>query len=205
MSATETLTFLFYLLIFRSLASAAEPPPLLQTFKDQNMGIEFRYPLGFKLAACTPCDDGAALCIGFINKSPQKDGEGVDCSFYVEVGKGSLEEAISRHILFEKTEKGWTKDGRYDSSTAKEVKGAKLNALIAGASCGTSDEEGGFHAGAGVCITAFVSNGTQCATIESDGTLDESVINSVAKSFTFTRSGEIDNKPERPRAGTAAQ
>lgn len=142
----------FFLAVAMATTAAYAETKARNVFHDTKNGFSFEYPNDFRRADCAPCkyaDVDNMECIGFINDSPQKDGETVDCSFYVQLGSGSVQKVASEHVLFVKTADGWIKHGRFDSSPAKEIKGGVLKGIIAGTSCGISDSEGNFHAAGG--------------------------------------------------------
>lgn len=75
------------------------------------------------------------------------------------------------------------KQGRVGEQEAVPIAGSGWKGFEASTTCGISFE-GSFHAGAGTCYTAVLSNGVRAAVIETDGfesTLDPA--NDITKSF----------------------
>lgn len=156
----------------------------MRLYRDDRLKIAFELPADWERRACKLSEEG----IKCLELRPRSRRKSPDPSVVIEVKDATLEESASRHVLFEKRGVAWIKHGRFGESEASPISGPNWRGIEASASCGVSDEETGFHAGAGTCYTAILSNGTRSAVIETDGfesTLDTA--DAITKSFRFLK------------------
>ena len=99
--------------------------------------------------------------------------DGTDYIIHFELGNGDLEKAIKETGIFEERKKGeWTAAiGRYENPVAEKISGAGWNGLKTRVTCGISDKETGFHAAAGECLWALISDGKHYLLADTQGIL----------------------------------
>jgi len=168
--ANMTRTHLYPALLLATLAATGITPTCAATnngqlSRDTRLQIEFRLPAHWEKRACRYAEEGMQC----LELRPHKQRTNPDPAITIYVKDASLDEALSSHILFEKREGRWIKNGRVGESAASPIAGKRWIGIEAAASCGISDPETGFHAGAGTCYTAILSNGPRSAIIETDG------------------------------------
>lgn len=134
-------------------------------YRNGDLKIAFRLPLQWAKRKCSYSKDDTK-CVALRPRDGLKSPEP---AITIEVTKSGLEKILSEHVLFEKRGAVWVKHGRFNESQAVAISGFNWSGFEASASCGISDEETGFHAAAGICYTAIVSNGVLTAVIETDG------------------------------------
>lgn len=132
-------------------------------YRDSRLGIEFVLPADWDKRPCPSSE--ASQCLEL---RPPSRRDAPDPAITIELKNAGLEETLGRHVLFKKRADGWVKHGRVGENGAVPLTGTGWRGIEASATCGISDELG-FHAAAGICYTAILSNGTRCAVIESDG------------------------------------
>lgn len=130
------------------------------------LGVTFDRAAGLQLRPCA--EDMGPRCM--ILSDPAAE-EFLRDLLTVQVHPGSLETVAAEEAGFVRDAGGrlMTTYGRFEpvAVEAFEVNGKPgLRAIV---TCGISDPETGFHAGAGECLWAVVSDGTQSVVISSSG------------------------------------
>lgn len=129
------------------------------------LGIAFEHATGFALG---PCEASAPRCMVLANPA---DEAYLRDLLTVQVFDGPLEAVAASEAGFERDAEGrlMTTYGRF---AAVEVERFEVNGnpgLRASITCGVSDPETGFHAAAGECLWAVVSDGKRSVVISSSG------------------------------------
>jgi hypothetical protein len=93
---------------------------------------------------------------------------GSDYLIAFEVFPGSLEKVAVEDAVFVKTESGWTAKGRSGEHPVVPLTGPGWTGLKATVDCGVSDSRG-FHAAAGECLWAVVSDGRRSVVADTQG------------------------------------
>lgn len=90
---------------------------------------------------------------------------------WVQIYAGPLETVAAEEAGFVRNAEGrlMTTYGRFEPVAVEAFEVNGLSGLRAVNSCGISEPENGFHAGAGECLSAVVSDGTQSVVISSSG------------------------------------
>ena len=98
---------------------------------------------------------------------------GTDYIIHFEVGNADLEKAIKETGIFEERKKGeWAAaTGRFENPVAEKISGSGWNGLKTRVTCGISDKETGFHAAAGECLWALISDGKHYLLADTQGIL----------------------------------
>jgi hypothetical protein len=171
-------------MMFLMAAAQAEPASLKPViYRDSRLKFVTEIPSSWVARQCDETSDSLA-CVRFTNRSRQVAGWVVS----VEIKRCDLAAAMGSHVLFEKVEGGWVKHGRFDAVPAIPIQTKGWKGYYAVANCGVSDSETGFHAAAGSCLTAIISNGSRSAVIESDGIANPGkVVHQVVMHFNFLR------------------
>lgn len=155
--------------LFAALATVSVAPTFAADigllYRDNRLHIEFRIPPGWQQRPCRYAEEGPKC----LELRPRRQRNNPDPAIRVYVKTASLDEALNNHILFEQRDNTWIKHGRFNEVDANPIANDRWNGFEAAASCGISDPETGFHAGAGTCYTAILSNGPRSAIIETDG------------------------------------
>lgn len=122
-----------------------------KTYFDKNIGIQFIYPSN----RTVHIDKNNIEIRGFLMP------DGTDYVIHFKLGRGGLEKAIKETEIFEERKKGqWVATiGRFDNPLAEKISGGGWNGLKTNITCGISDKETGFHAAAGECLWALISDG----------------------------------------------
>lgn len=154
-------------------------------YRNARQGIEFRFPLNWTYEKCDQAVYGPGDCLGFRQRARGRRRHSSDYLMMVTLSNVGLEKAAEKDGLFEKQNGQWIKHGRFETVKASHIRGQNWRGIYAVADCGISDENG-FHAAAGQCLAALLSDGNRTATIETDGTTDtDRVLSQVIKSFKF--------------------
>ena len=138
--------------------AAAPPSAALGVAFDKAAGLQMR-----------PCDEEmGSRCMILFDPAAE---EFMRDLLTVQVHAGALETVAAEEAGFVRDAAGrlMTTYGRFESVAVEpfEVNGKSgLRAVVA---CGISDPETGFHAGAGECLWAVVSDGAQSVVISSSG------------------------------------
>ncbi len=137
--------------------AAPQPPAGLGVAFDQAAGLQMR-----------PCDEETPRCMVLFDPAAEAFMRDL---LTVQVHAGALETVAAAEAGFVRNAEGrlMTTYGRFEPVTVEpfEVNGKPgLRAVVA---CGISDPETGFHAAAGECLWAVVSDGTRSVVISSSG------------------------------------
>jgi len=145
---------------FEAQASAPATVARLDT-----LGVNFEYAPGLILA---PCEAETPSCASVAD--PASTGE-VGAQLRVQVFDGALEAVAREQAGFERDAAGrlMTTYGRFEPVAVETFGGPGIQGLRAVVTCGISDAETGFHAAAGECLWAVVSDGSRTAVITSNG------------------------------------
>ncbi|MBX9804034.1 MAG: hypothetical protein K2Y04_14900 [Caulobacteraceae bacterium] len=128
-------------------------------------GVAFDHAAGLRMR---PCDEETPRCSVLFDPTAE---EFMRDLVRVQMFAGPLETVAAAEAGFERNAEGrlMTTYGRFEpvAVEAFEVNGKPgLRAVV---TCGISDPETGFHAAAGECLWAVVSDGTQSVVISSSG------------------------------------
>jgi len=166
----------------RTAALAGVPHAGWQTYRDAKLGISFEY-LGNRRVV--PCPGGDRPdCVALV-------GRGVNASDYFIAFKlvaKPLEKAAADDADFVKQDGKWmTQDGPGAPQAVESFSGNGWQGLKSTITCGISDSLG-FHAGAGDCFWAAMSNGKRSVVADTQGIVgtDADTMRSVS-SFRFDR------------------
>ncbi len=97
----------------------------------------------------------------------------------------ALEKATVDYGSFKKIDGKWYKFGRSSQVLAIPFTSHGLHGLYGIADCGVDDELG-YHAGAGICLEAILSNGRWSVVIGTDGKIDTTwVLQNIIKNVQF--------------------
>ena len=146
-------------------AVAAPEAPQAAPRPPAGLGVTFDKAAGLQMR---PCDEETPRCMILFDPAAE---EFMRDLLTVQVFAGPLETVAATRAGFERNAEGrlMTTYGRFEpvAVEAFEVNGQSgLRAVIG---CGISDPETGFHAGAGECLWAVVSDGAQSVVISSSG------------------------------------
>ncbi|MEK6422543.1 MAG: lysozyme inhibitor LprI family protein [Burkholderia gladioli] len=135
-------------------------------YSNPALGIAFDYPSNRK--PVTPCPGtGQKHCVALVGQGM------VNSDYFVELNvvSGTLEDVAQREALFKQGDDGkWvTSAGPGLPADVKRFAGRGWQGMRATQTCGLSDPETGFHAGAGECLWAVLSNGTQAVVADTQG------------------------------------
>lgn len=132
-----------------------------ETFRDTQLGIEFSYPGNRKVKiGCR----GSKTCVALV-------GDPMPGSEYLiafEVFDGGLEQVAVEKAVFERSEKGWIARGRSGVHPVEAMDGSGWQGIKAVVDCGVSDSQG-FHAAAGECLWAVLSDGKRSVVVDTQG------------------------------------
>lgn len=141
-----------------------------KTYVDKTAGIQFVYPGNRTVHA----DKNNIEIQGFLMP------DGTNYLIHFELGNGDFDQAAKETEIFEERKKGeWAAIiGRFENPVAEKIAGAGWNGLKTRITCGTSDEETGFHAAAGECLWALISDGKHYLAADTQGLvgLDEDTL-----------------------------
>lgn len=145
-------------------AAADEPPPIgPQTVAA--FGVAFDHAAGL---GTRPCDGDMPLCTILFDPSAEAFMRDL---LTVQVHEGPLETVAAAEAGFERDAEGrlMTTYGRFESVPVEPFAVNGRSGLRAIVTCGISDPETGFHAAAGECLWAVVSDGERSVVISSSG------------------------------------
>jgi len=154
-------------------ALQAPDPGRWKTFRDARLGIEFSYPPDRKVRlGC----HGSRRCVALV-------GEPMPRSDYLaafEVFDGGLEANAAKRAVFERKGDAWVAHGRFGAYATAGLLGPGWRGISATVDCGVSDSLG-FHAAAGECLWAVVSEGKRSVVIDTQGIVgnDEATMRSI--------------------------
>ncbi len=147
--------------------AAPEPPAAAATGPQAStaLGVAFDHAAGLQTR---PCDGATPRCVVLFDPSAE---EFMRDLLTVQVFAGSLEAVAAAEGGFERNAEGrlMTTFGRFESVPVESFEVNGKSGLRATITCGISDPETGFHAAAGECLWAVVSDGTQSVVISSSG------------------------------------
>ncbi|QTC91127.1 hypothetical protein [Brevundimonas goettingensis] len=150
-------------------APAAAPalPAGWKTYSDPALGIAFDYAPDRHTDGCGDVGEGV-VCIGLFG--PGQGGEG-EALIYFQPVDGSLDTVATEQAGFEKNAQGvlMTTYGRFEPVPVERFTARGGPGLKATVTCGTEDEETGFHAAGGECLWAVVSDGTRSVVATTQG------------------------------------
>jgi len=134
-----------------------------KSYFDKNIGIQFIYPSN----RTVHIDKNNIEIRGFLMPV------GIDYIIHFQIGNGGLEKAVKETGIFEERKKGeWVAAiGRFENPLAEKISGPGWNGLKTTVICGISDKETGFHAAAGECLWALLSDGKQYLLADTQGIL----------------------------------
>ncbi len=166
-------------------------------------GVRFSYalPSYLKLAACSACNQRS--CVG-AQRKPAGDARR-DCALTIELVKKPLAAAVGDNVCFTRSGNGWqTSCGPGTPERARTIAGPGWKGIYADIVCGITDDQGAFHAGAGTCAHAVISNGRVSAVLELDDTRDARASLAVVRSFRFLDAPRPITRAARRSHGPAA-
>ena len=148
--------------LFASLAIATAQPV---TEESAVHGVSFEHARDLQTK---PCFEQPTPCIIVFDPAAES---WIAELFRITVYDGSLESVAAEQAGFVRREDGslWTTYGRFMPVRVEALEINGHRALRATNSCGISDPENGFHAGAGVCLTVVISDGNRTAILDSSG------------------------------------
>lgn len=149
-------------------AAVTEPAEAAQTASQQPaaLGVTFDKAPGLQIRPCS--DDGGPRCAILFDPAAE---EFMRDLLTLEVHDGSLETVAAEKAGFERDADGklMTTYGRFEPVPVETFEVDGKPGLRATIGCGISDPETGFHAGAGECLWAVVSDGSRTVVISSSG------------------------------------
>lgn len=147
-----------------------------KSFFDKHAGIQFIYPSN----RTVHIDKNNIKIRGFLMP------DGIDYIIHFQLGNGGLEKAIKETGIFEERKKGeWVAAiGRFENPHAEKISVPGWNGLKTNITCGISDKETGFHAAAGECLWALLSDGKRYLLADTQGIsgLDENTMKTLMSS-----------------------
>ena len=143
--------------------SASNPAPAQA--QAQAPGVSFDMATGLQLR---PCEGETPHCMILFDPGAE---EFLRDLFTVQVFAGPLEAVAAAEAGFERDAEGrlMSTYGRFEPVAVEPFEVNGQSGLRAVVTCGISDPETGFHAAAGECLWAVVSDGKQSAVISSSG------------------------------------
>ncbi|MES2833325.1 MAG: hypothetical protein V4707_01310 [Pseudomonadota bacterium] len=144
---------------------AAADAPVQTASQLSALGVAFDHAAGQQARAC---DDDTPRCM--ILTDPSAEAFMRDL-LTIEVHDGPLETIAAEEAGFVRDASGrlMTTYGRFEPVPVEAFQVDGKQGLRAVVACGISDPETGFHAGAGECLWAVVSDGTRSVVISSSG------------------------------------
>lgn len=133
--------------------------------RPDTLGLSFEHPPGLILA---PCEAETPSCVSVVDPTAKGE-DGV--LFRVQVFDGALEAVAREQAGFERDPEGrlMTTYGRFEPVPVETLGEPGRQGLRALVTCGISDAETGFHAAAGECLWAVISDGKRTAVLSSNG------------------------------------
>lgn len=156
-----------------------------KTYRDPALGISFDYLANRQVKK--PCPAlGGDRCVAIVGRNMSNS----DYLIAFELVDGALEPVAEEKAGFVRNVDGkWmTTFGRGTPVEAQRFSGAGWHGLRARIACGISDPETGFHAVAGECYWAVLSNGNRAVVVNTQGIVgtDDATMRSV-QTFRFDR------------------
>lgn len=145
-------------------ATVPAVPAGWKTFSDPAMGIAFDYSPDRHTDGCGDVGEGV-VCIGLFGADSK------EALIYFQPVDGSLDTVAKEQAGFEKNAQGvlMTTYGRFEPVPVERFTARGGQGLKATVTCGTEDEETGFHAAGGECLWAVVSDGTRSVVATTQG------------------------------------
>jgi hypothetical protein len=144
-----------------------EPAPAARTdlLSSAAFGVVFDHAVGLQTR---PCDEAMPRCVVLFDPAAE---EFMRDLLTVQVFAGSLETVAAAEAGFERDAGGrlMTTYGRFAPVAVEAFEVNGRSGLRAVVTCGISEPETGFHAAAGECLWAVVSDGAQSVVISSSG------------------------------------
>jgi uncharacterized protein len=132
-----------------------------KTFRDTTLGLEFSYPSTRHVkVGCRSSKNCIAL-----TGTPMPHSEYL---IAFEVFDGDLEKVAAEEAVFAKRDSGWIARGRFGEHPVVSLVGPGWRGLTSTVDCGISDTRG-FHAAAGECMWAVLSNGRRSVVVDTQG------------------------------------
>ena len=150
----------------REAAAVAEPEARLATSQPaEGPGVAFDHAAGLRMR---PCDEETPRCSVLFDPTAE---EFMRDLVRVQIFAGSLETVAAAEAGFVRNAEGrlMTTFGRFEPVAVEAFAVNGQSGLRAVITCGISDLETGFHAAAGECLWAVVSDGAQSVVISSSG------------------------------------
>jgi len=128
-------------------------------------GVAFDHPAGLQTR---PCEDAMPRCTVLFDPAAEAHMRDL---VKVQVHDGPLEAVAAAEAGFERNAEGrlMTTYGRGQPNAVEAFEVNGRSGLRSGVVCGIDDPETGFHAAAGECLWAVVSDGTKSVVISSNG------------------------------------
>ena len=128
-------------------------------------GVAFDHPAGQQMR---PCEGDMPRCRVLFDPAAEAFMRDL---LTVQVYAGALEAVAAEEAGFVRNAEGrlMTTYGRFEPVAVEAFEMNGKSGLRAAVACGISDPETGFHAAAGECLWAVVSDGTQSVVISSSG------------------------------------
>lgn len=136
------------------------------TYSDPALGISFEHLSNLQVKK--PCPAlGGERCVALVTPGMKKG----EYLVAFELTEGTLEDVATDKAGFEKQDDGtWlTTAGRFEPQPVERFAGKGWKGLRATITCGISDGATGFHAAAGECFWAAMSNGKRAAVVNTQG------------------------------------
>lgn len=148
--------------------ATTRPPDAIRTGRvtgADGLGVTFQHAAGLELR---PCDGDAPRCQVLIDPAAEPYLREL---LTIQVFDGPLEAVAASEAGFERDVEGrlMTTYGRFQPVPVERFDVQERPGLRAVITCGISDPETGFHAAAGECLWAVVSDGQRSVVISSSG------------------------------------
>lgn len=162
-------------------ASAAASVPAVpagwKTYSDAKTGLAFDYAPNRHTGDCPEIDEGV-VCVALFETGQ------TEALIQFQPVDGALEAVAKEQAGFEANDKGvlMTTYGRFEPVAVERFVARGGPGLKATVTCGTGDDETGFHAAGGECLWAVVGDGTRAVVATTQGRigLDDDTLKSVA-------------------------
>lgn len=130
-------------------------------------GVTFEHPQNLQTRPCYETQPAAPCLVLF---DPAQE-DWISVLLSIDVHDGPLEAVAAEHAGFVRQTDGrlMTTYGRFMPMPVEAFEINGRSALRATNSCGISDPETGFHAGAGECLTVVISDGRRTVIVGSSG------------------------------------
>jgi hypothetical protein len=147
------------------------------TYRNPQLGAAFRHPANQKIAPC----DGQPRCIVLSGLQRGR----VLPLLQLQAVDGPLEKAARDEAGFELKGGRWmTTYGRFEPVPVETLEGSSWRGMKAIVTCGV-EVAGGFHAAAGECLWAVLSNGRRTILATTEGLADNNRALLILDTLTF--------------------